>query len=54
MTLIANGWRDYELLDSGDGMKLERWGQYVMARPDARIIWSKGDPDLWKKADAVF
>jgi len=52
--LIPEEWRDYELVDTGDGMKLERWGQYMMARPDPRIIWSKGDPELWKKADAVF
>src|SRR3989304_4910465 len=52
--LIPEEWRDYELVDTGDGMKLERWGQYMMARPDPRIIWSKGDPELWKKADAEF
>ncbi len=52
--LIPNNWRDYELIDTGGGMKLERWGQYVMVRPDQRIIWKKGDPEVWKKADAVF
>lgn len=54
MMITASGWRDYELMDSGDGMKLERWGQYVMARPDSRIIWTRGRPDLWKNADAIF
>ncbi len=52
--LLASEWNDYELLDTGDGEKLERWGTYVMARPDPRIIWPKGNPTLWQKADAVF
>lgn len=52
--IVADKWQDYELLDTGDGMKLERWNQYIMARPDPRIIWSKGDPTLWDKADAAF
>ena len=52
--LVATDWKDYELLDTGDGMKLERWGNYTIARPDPRIIWTKGNPDLWARADAVF
>ncbi len=51
---VANDWQNYELLDTGDGEKLERWGMYVMARPDPRIIWPKDNPGLWKKADAIF
>lgn len=54
MMLCPTEWRDYELIDSGDGEKLERWGQYTVARPEPRVIWSKSDPNLWKKADAVF
>lgn len=52
--LVPDEWRDYELIDSGEGEKLERWGQYIMARPDPRAIWNKGDITLWKKADAEF
>src|SRR3989344_8302237 len=52
--LVAEDWRDYELLDAGEGEKLERWGQYVIARPEPRAIWKKGDKTLWKKADAVY
>ena len=52
--IVASGWKDYELLDTGEGMKLERWGRYVMARPDPRIIWPKGNPHLWDTSDAVF
>ncbi len=46
---------DYELLDSGDGEKLERYGKYVVARPDPQALWEKSLPEAeWKKADAVF
>jgi 23S rRNA (cytosine1962-C5)-methyltransferase len=52
--LVPEEWRDYELIDSGEGSKLERFGQYVMDRPDPRAIWNKKDVSLWKMADAVF
>ena len=46
---------DYELLDSGDGRKLERFGKYVLARPCSQAMWrpAKGAAD-WSKADASF
>ena len=50
--LIARDWRDYELLDAGDGMKLERWGDVVLARPDPQVIWPGADE--WKKWDAWY
>ena len=48
-------WKDYELLDTSDGEKLERWGKYILVRPDPQIIWSgmKTHP-LWKRADAIY
>jgi len=36
----ADNWKDYEVLDTGDGEKLERWGQYTLVRPDPQVIWS--------------
>lgn len=51
---LASGWRDFELLDSGDYMKLERWGQYIVARPEPRALWSRGNSALWKEADATY
>lgn len=36
---IADGWKDYELLDCGGGEKLERWGDYLLIRPDPQVIW---------------
>lgn len=35
----ANDWKDYEVIDSGDGEKLERWGKYILLRPDPQVIW---------------
>lgn len=46
---------DYELLDSGEGMKLERYGQYILSRPDPGALWSKNLPATdWSKTDAEF
>ncbi len=53
--IIANDWMDYELLDTGNGEKLERWGKTVLIRPDPQIIWpSSGQEKLWKTADAHY
>jgi 23S rRNA (cytosine1962-C5)-methyltransferase len=46
--------RDYALLDSGDGEKLERYGKVVVSRPDPQALWKKQNPELWSKAQAVF
>ena len=45
---------DYELLDSGDNMKLERFGAVVVARPETQALWQKQKPELWDTAHAVF
>lgn len=53
--LTALPGKDYELLDSGDGEKLERYGDVVVARPDPQTLWSKNlSEDEWQKADAYF
>lgn len=47
--------RDYELLDSGIGEKLERYGDYVLSRPDPEALWNKKlNQDLWDKASFKF
>lgn len=51
---IADAWRDFEVLDTGDGEKLERWGGFVLRRPDPQVIWPKQEPALWEKADAWY
>ena len=53
--LEAKNWQDYELLDSGDGLKLERFGQYVFARPESQAMWRRTLPQRdWDAAHAVF
>ena len=53
--LIPENWTDYEILDTGDGQKLERWGPYSLIRPDPQIIWPKSlSSSAWEKADAVY
>ena len=52
---IANDWKDYEILDMASGKKLERWGKYILDRPDPQIVWlEKQNKEIWKKADAVY
>ena len=51
---IADGWEDYEVLDTGEGEKLERWGKILLRRPDPQGIWPAEDAALWKKADAHY
>ncbi|HWT27190.1 MAG TPA: class I SAM-dependent methyltransferase [Mobilitalea sp.] len=52
---IANDWKDYEVLDTSKGEKLERWGNYILVRPDPQVIWDtprthKG----WKSRNAHY
>lgn len=37
---IADNWKDYEVLDTSKGEKLERWGNYILIRPDPQVIWN--------------
>ncbi len=46
--------KDYELLDSGGGSKLERFAEVILARPCAQAVWKPQHPDLWRTADATF
>lgn len=53
--LEAKNWQDYELLDSGDGLKLERFGKYLFARPESQAMWQRALPQKdWDAAHAVF
>ena len=46
----SSGWKDYELLDSGAGEKLERFGAYVLARPEPKALWDKSLPKAeWRR-----
>ena len=51
----ADNWTDYEILDASGGEKLERWGKYLLVRPDPQVIWNTGRRNPgWRKADAVY
>ena len=52
--LVSLPWADYELLDSGENMKLERFGTIVVARPETQALWKKKHPELWETAHAAF
>jgi 23S rRNA (cytosine1962-C5)-methyltransferase len=57
MTLLTpTAWRDYELLDTGTGEKLERFGEYILCRPEPQAVWGKTLPEKeWgQKASARF
>ncbi len=44
----------YELLDSGNGRKLERFGNYILIRRETQALWNESNPKLWEKADAEY
>lgn len=51
----TENWQDYELLDTSDGERLERWGKYILIRPDPQVIWhGQRKSKQWKTADAVY
>jgi 23S rRNA (cytosine1962-C5)-methyltransferase len=52
--LESSHWTDYALLDSGDGLKLERFGKYIFVRPESQAMWKRSLDAEWKQAHAVF
>jgi 23S rRNA (cytosine1962-C5)-methyltransferase len=55
LTLETPPWRDYELLDSGEGAKLERFGAYSLIRPEVQAMWRRSLPAAeWQRIHAVF
>lgn len=56
--LMADKWKEYEVLDTGDGAKLEKWGygdhSYILSRPDPQILWPKERPELWNNASGIY
>ena len=51
---LSTNWQDYEILASGDGEKLERFGNVILRRPDPQIIWPKSDNNIWNKWDGYY
>ena len=53
--IVANDWKDYEIIDMANGEKLERWKDIILVRPDPQIIWKdKTFPNKWKDVNAVY
>ena len=52
---ISDNWTEYEVIDASDGERLERWGNYILVRPDPQVIWStpKIDP-RWRRYDGRY
>ncbi len=52
---IADNWKDYEVLDTSKGEKLERWGDYLLIRPDPQVIWDTPKKNRgWKKCNGHY
>lgn len=54
VALVTRGWADFALIDSGEGRKLERYGPWLVTRPEAQCLWPAADPAAWEGADAIF
>jgi len=55
--LVADQWRDYQLVDCGDGMKQERWGPYTLVRPDPQVLWPRRGTEpgaRWEHWDGFY
>ena len=52
---VCEKWKEYEILDTSSGDKLERWGNVTLVRPDPQIIWkSPKRSDMWSRADGIY
>ncbi|MGM9651584.1 MAG: class I SAM-dependent methyltransferase [Faecousia sp.] len=52
---LTDGWKEYEVLDASGGEKLERWGSYILVRPDPQVIWNTPRQDKrWNRYDARY
>ena len=51
---IADKWQTFEVLDTSNGEKLERWGKFVLCRPDPQVIWPAQDFSMWDAAQAHY
>ncbi|MEG0799253.1 MAG: class I SAM-dependent methyltransferase [Bacilli bacterium] len=51
---ISNKWKDYEVIDAGNGEKLERWNNIILRRPDPEAMWNVKNYDLWNNSNAIY
>ena len=51
---VADKWKDYEVIDTSDGEKLERWGKYMLVRPDPQVIWNTPKDNRWNRINGHY
>ena len=55
MLWISDEWKEYEVLDTSGGERLERWGKFILVRPDPQVIWdTPRTVPQWKRYDARY
>ncbi len=54
MLLIAEDWKDFELIDCGENEKIEKWGKYILRRPDPQAIWPRQDNLVWNNFSGYY
>ena len=55
MAWISRGWKEYEVLDTSGGERLERWGKFILVRPDPQVIWdTPRTVPQWKRYDCLL
>ena len=56
LKVVCKGWEDYELLDTGHGERLERFGSHTVVRPDPNVLWDASEPEhpSWQDPDARY
>lgn len=54
MLNVSNKWEDYEIIATGDGEKIERFGDVILRRPDPQVIWDKSGSYLWNNFDGIY
>ena len=54
MLKISDEWKDYECIDAGNGEKLERWGKYILRRPDPQAMWETEFDKSWTSVDGHY
>ena len=53
--LFSDSWKDYELIDAAHGEKVEKWGDFILRRPDPQAIWmEESDRKIWTNTDAFY
>lgn len=51
---VAKDWKEFEVIDTSSGEKLERWGDVILTRPDPQVIWNTPKGAIWKKTNAHY